>query len=232
MVARAAPQPIPDHPLLQERARLEAILDVMYVQTQKILSPGGVPGTRRGARAGVGTERTVAGGEGPDDVLQDALLALLSYPPDRLSTSWEALAVRIAQNKAKQALRTATRGRRTAGDDAAPEVTLVPLPPQGESSGGTDLLLDDSEPEAEFIRTRQQLILLRLAVELLDDRDRRIFFEIHFLDVPRAEVGRRLGLTGQRVGQIYRRAAERLLSAAHSDHTFRRISAATEWRTP
>lgn len=232
IAAIPANQLIPDHPLLQERARLEAILDVMYVQTQKVLSPGGLPGSRRGARAGQGTERTVAGGVSPDDVLQDALLALLSYPPARLSTSWEALAVRITQNKAKQALRTATRGRRRAiGSDAPPgEIVLTPLPDAHGPEPGEPGAGATSDPEAEFVQTRQQIILIRLARELLDDRERRIFYDIHYLGIPRAEVGRQLDLTGQRVGQIYRRAAERLLEAAHGDPTFRRISSAGEER--
>ena len=34
----------------------------------------------------------------------------------------------------------------------------------------------------------------------------------------------KLGLTGQRVGQIYRAASEKLLNAAHNDPTFRMIS--------
>ena len=231
MVAGPTQQLIANHPLLQERARLESILDVMYVQTQKVMIPGAIPSTRRGARAGRGTERTVVGGEGPDDVLQDALIALLSYHPARLSTSWEALAVRIAQNKAKQALRTATKGRRHATADAdstAGEVTLVQL---GAVDGDPDPAgthPSSTEPEAEFVQTRQQLILIRLARELLDERDRRIFFDIHYLEIPRAEVGRRLGLTGQRVGQIYRRAAERLLVAARDDPAFRRISTVTQ----
>jgi RNA polymerase sigma factor (sigma-70 family) len=234
MVAVPAQQPLPNHPLLQERARLESILDVMYVQTQKVMSPGGTPSTRRRARAGHGTERTVVGGTGPDDVLQDALLALLSFHPARLSTSWEALGVRIAQNKAKQALRTATKGRRRSGGRDAPaqEVSLVQLGAGGDGPGAADALASASEPESEFVQARQQLILMRLARELLDDRDRRIFFDVHYLDIPRAEVGRNLGLTGQRVGQIYRRAAERLLEAARNDPTFRTISTLTERGTP
>jgi RNA polymerase sigma factor (sigma-70 family) len=235
MVAIPARQPLPNHPLLQERARLESILDVMYVQTQKVMSPGGTPNTRRGARAGRGTERTVVGGEGPDDVLQDALLALLSYHPSQLSTSWEALGVRIAQNKAKQALRTATKGRRRSApgrDIADQEVSLVQLTPGDEGPGSAGVIPSGSEPEAEFIQARQQLILMRLARELLDERDRRIFFDVHYLDVPRAEVGRNLGLTGQRVGQIYRRAAERLLDAARNDPAFRTISTFSERGTP
>jgi len=96
-----------------------------------------------------------------------------------------------------------------AGD---PETNVVPLPTGGAGQNPIDSLPADGDTlEAEFIVSRQQRILLRLARELLDDRERQIFFEIHHLGSGRAEVGRKLGLTGQRVGQIYRKVAQQLL---------------------
>ncbi|HSK97604.1 MAG TPA: hypothetical protein VK891_13375 [Euzebyales bacterium] len=225
MTASGSRRPLPDHPLLQDRERLEAILDVMYIQIQKVTHPFRAA-VRRGA-AGARREHALLGGESPDDVLQTALLALLSHPPSRLDTTWEALAVGIARNKARDAIRRATAGRTTpsAGGDGprGPETNVVPLSGAGEHAvdalpAGGDTL------EGEFIASRQQRILLRLAQELLDDRERQIFFEIHHLGARRAEVGRRLGLTGQRVGQIYRSVAERLLDAARDDPTFRTLS--------
>jgi RNA polymerase sigma factor (sigma-70 family) len=225
MTASGIRRPLPNHPLLQDRARLEAILDVMYIQIQKVTHPRRAPVGRGDTEAR--HEHALVGGESPDDVLQTAALALLSYPPSELTSTWEALAVGIARNKAKDAIRRATSGRRTssAEGEGTREINVVPL---STGSGGQDpidaLPADIDAPETEFITSRQQQILLRLARELLNDRDRRIFFEIHHLGINRAEVGRSLGLTGQRVGQIYRRVAEQLLDAARDDPTFRTLS--------
>lgn len=235
MATNPSRRPLPDHPLLQERARLEAILDVMYIQIQKELHHRRAPVSRAGARAGRGDEQGLPGGESADDVLQKAAVALLSYPPSELTTTWEALAVGIAQNKAKGSLRLATRGRRSSADadDVPDRINLVPLSSDDDSIDLIDSLPADEEAlEREFIESRQQQVLLRLARELLDDRERRIYFDIHHLGINKAEVGRTLGLTGQRVGQIYHKVAERLLNAAHNDPTFRMLSNFTERRTP
>jgi DNA-directed RNA polymerase specialized sigma24 family protein len=58
------------HPLMADRARLEKITDNMSAQIQKLLYRG---------RAAPGTERALLGGESADDVLQEALIALLEY---------------------------------------------------------------------------------------------------------------------------------------------------------
>jgi RNA polymerase sigma factor (sigma-70 family) len=225
MTASGSRRPLPNHPLLRDRARLEAILDVMYIQIQKVTHPSRATVGRGDAQAR--HERALVGGESPDDVLQTATLALLSYPPSQLTTTWEALAVGIARNKARDAIRRATSGRKTSSPEGegTREINVVPLSTGGGGQDPIDSLPADIDaPEAEFIASRQQQILLRLARELLSDRDRRIFFEIHHLGINRAEVGRSLGLTGQRVGQIYRKVAEQLLDAAHDDPMFRTLS--------
>lgn len=228
-MARPAQHPIPDHPLLDDRGRLDRILNVMYAEIQKVIHRGTQPQRREAARAGRGTERAVVGGESVDDVLQEALLALLSYEPARLTSSWEALAVGIAQKKALGAIRKATKGRRrtrTEDGEAQPEINVVSLSGTGADDDPLgELTSGDDDLDAEFVRTEQQLILRDLARELLDDRERRIFYDVHFFDIPRAEVGRSLGgLSGQRVGQIYTAVLQRLLLAAHSNPMFRRVS--------
>lgn len=230
MATSPSRRPIPGHPLLQDRARLNAIVDVMYAQIQKILHRHRQTIARSGAAAGHGVERALPGGESADDVLQEATIALLSYPQSRVTTSWEAVAVGIAQNQAKAALRRATKGRRGSGDpqDADDRIQLVPFDGD-EADPGNDARVGRDSLEREFVESRQQLIILRLARELLDDRERRIFFDVHYLDINRAEVGRALGgLTGQRVGQIYRQVSERILNAAHNDPEFRSISQFTQ----
>lgn len=228
-MARPAPKPIPDHPLLADRPRLDRILNVMYAEIQKVMHRGTRPEQRRPTYESVGTERALVGGESAEDMLQDALLALLTYEPARLTTTWEALAVGIAQKKAVGAVRRATKGRRasmTEGGEQETEINVVPLPSSNTNDDAaiSDLPSADGDLEDDFIRTEQQLILGDLARELLDERDRRIFYDIHYLDVPAAEVGRQLGLSGQWVGQIYKAVLQRLLVAAWSHSMFRRLS--------
>ena len=73
------------------------------------------------------------------------------------------------------------------------------------------------------------LKLRDLAREFLDDRDLGIFFAIHFDGDSRKEVGDRLGLTGQRVSQIYNAALSTL--EAHPDYPFRPLMEIEQWTT-
>ena len=156
------------------------------------------------------------GGESADDVLQEALIALLEYDPGKLRTTWEALSVGIARKKAFAALRRATRGRRAPGNHRGipDDITVVPL----------DRLLDprddSADPELVFERTQQQLVLLRLAKQILSDRERTVFFGIHFDGLTRAELAEQVGLTPQGVGQMYVRVVKALYAAARADSTF------------
>ena len=143
----------PTHPLVEDRARLDKITDNMAAQIHRVIY-----GRGRDPRS----ERVLHGGESADDVLQEALLALLDYDPHKLRTTWEALSVGIARKKAFAALRRATRGRRTeqAGADEPDSVTIVAL---DTTIANLQDLSGDHDPEASFERTQQQLVLLRLA---------------------------------------------------------------------
>ena len=230
-----------EHPLLAERDRLERILDVMYAKIQKTLFPGN-PGRRRRAaasqsnNAGEIEDILVGTAVSADDVLSEALSALLQYPPERLENTWEALAVTIARNKAVSALRTAEKGlRRTKYRD---QLHLVSGDLQREGPDGEmeptlfeSLPSDWGHPEAEYIVLQDVLKVRDLARKALRDRDQEIFFAIHFYGDSRKEVGQRLGLTNQRVGQIYN-AASRVLEA-HPDYPFRphiRVERSHKWR--
>lgn len=89
------------HPLLADRARLEKIKNNMHVQIQQVL---------HGRRISDDVELALAGGASVDDVLQDALIALLRTDPSKVRKSWEALSYEISRNKAKDALSKATSG--------------------------------------------------------------------------------------------------------------------------
>ena len=206
------------HPLVADRARLDRITDNMGAQIQKVIY---------GRSRTAGSERALHGGESADDVLQDALIALLEYDPSKLRTTWEALSVGIARKKAFAALRRATRGRRSDETDGPDEVTVVAL----DSFPGE--LRDRSEtqdPEVAFERTQQQLVLLRLAQERLSGRERRVFFGIHFDGVTRAELAEQVGLTPQAVGQMYVRVVKSLYAAARADPSFPTTTDALEGR--
>jgi RNA polymerase sigma factor (sigma-70 family) len=210
-----------DHPLVVDRARLDKITDNMGAQIHRVIY-----GRGRDAR----TERALHGGESADDVLQDALIALLEYDPAKLRTTWEALSVGIARKKAFAALRRATRGRRSERTRAQDpdEVTVVTL------DGTHADLPDDAEehdPELAFERTQQQLVLLRLAHERLTGRERRVFFGIHFDGVTRAALAEEVGLTPQGVGQLYLRVARALYAAARDDPAFPTTTGPLEGRT-
>ncbi len=210
------------HPLVVDRARLDKITDNMGAQIHRVI---------HGRGRDPGSERALHGGESADDVLQEALIALLDYDPGKLRTTWEALSVGIARKKAFAALRRATRGRRTdatrPGD--ADEVTVVPLDP---TVGDLPDPSGEDDPELVFERTQQQLVLLRLARERLTPRERTVFFGVHFHGLTRAALAADLKLTPQAVGQLYLRVVKSLYAAALHDPSFPTIAGTPEGRAP
>lgn len=220
----------PEHPLLADGDRLDRIADVMYAKIQKTLFPESRPSRRpriEGSQTddAEGRERILEGTSiSADDVLSEALVGLLQYPPNQLKGTWEGLAVRIAEYKAVDALRASQKGLR--GTDHRHPINLVSADFRREGPDGEmePSILDSlpsnwGDPEAEFFELDDALKLRDLAREVLDDRSRDVFFAVHFLDHTRKEVGQRLGLTSQRVGQIYKAAL--LTLEAHPDYPFK-----------
>lgn len=205
------------HPLLEDRELLNQVLDIMYAMIHKVLywdNPGRSGGTSHLGGAG-SRERILPGGTSADDILADAFEALLAYSPTRLRGSWQGLATRIARNKAIQALRTSRKGLR--GTAHRPELRLLSgdTGPQNIESGSSPSIFealpaDWGDPEAEYEALEGVRNLVNLAREVLDGRDQQIFFDIHFIGYTRKEVGQKLGLTGARVGQIYKALMSRL----------------------
>lgn len=203
-------------------ARLEEIVDVMWAQIHKVLrrppprrrrSSGSDVAGRIGAAT---TDQLSRGGVSAEDVLADALADLLQKPATAVTTSWEALAVGIARNKAKGAVRDAEAWLHET--EHRPGLTLLPgdapgrLSPDGDPAKPLFELLKDPDVdlEAEFTRTSQQLALVRLARELLDDRDRAIFLGLHFDSCTRQSLAAQFGLTPPGVTHVYRKAAKQL----------------------
>lgn len=209
MMAEFATPITSSHPLLVDLARLEKIKRNMYVQIQLVL---------HGCRTSDDVERALPGGVSVDDVLQEALLALLRTDPRMVRVSWEALSVQIARNKAKDALTDSTRGRRSPHAEAgsSDDVRLVSLDELVEPADIDSV----NDPEAAFVVAEQQLVLLRLARETLTERERLIFFSGYDNTQTNRALGQQLGISGQAVGQQYRRILRDLYTAAQRDPSF------------
>ena len=202
----------------------------MYAEIQKTLFPGhlGQPRPRVETSQTNGTggvERILEGsGVSADDVLSEASIALLKHSSKRLESTWEGLAVTIAHNKAVDALRASRKGLR--GTNHRPGLRLVSGDveregPDGEVEPSIFELRHSNwgDPEAEYFVLEDVLKLRDLAREILDDRDLEIFFAIHFEGYSRKEVADRLGLTSQRIGQIFNAAVHSL--EKHPDYPFK-----------
>jgi RNA polymerase sigma factor (sigma-70 family) len=208
-----------DHPLQDEPERLEAIVDLMWAQIHKVLRRA----APRRKREGTGLDRLIgrpvldqllAGDVSPEDILSEALIAVLSTEADKVSESWEAFAVGVARNKTKQAIRDGQAGLRAT--EHRPALAVISgdasLSAAGDEGSGTvfDTISDPADLEHEVLVTNQQLELVRLAHELLDDRDRTIFLGLHFEERTRQSLAEEFGLTGPGVTHIYRKISKRL----------------------
>ena len=201
----------PGHPLLADRPRLDKIVSNMHITIQRMLYQHVL---------GDGQERLLRGGISAADVLQEALLDLLHYHPARLTTSWEGLSVTIARRRAIDAVRASAKGRRAAdaAADDPDEITVVAFDGLlDEHTGAAVSAWDD--PEQAFEHNEQQKILQRLIRELPEPA-RTIVNALHFQGLTRVEAGRQVGLTSQRVGQIYAKTLKMLLERAQSDPDF------------
>ena len=219
----SSPSRIPrsHHPLAADRELLSQALDVMYAKIHKVLrwpNPGLAGGKRHPMGAG-SEERTLPGtAVSADDILARAYEALLREPQVHVR-NWKGWAVRIAGYKAIEALRAAERF--LSSPDQRPELELLSGDKEqhdstGKSRGRLFEVLPDNryDPEAEFVEISRALDLKELAREVLSDRDLKIFLAIHFQGYKRKEVGTLIGvgLTRQRIGQIYDASMRRLES--------------------
>lgn len=214
-----ARRPYPEsHPVLDDEALQERVLDIMWRRIQKTISPT-IPPRRRTAST---ADLQLAGGIRADAVLNEAFAAVLYFDPSKLTGTWEGLATAIAHNKAVEAVRQNTKGRKR----AKREIDLASIDRE-DADGGTlaDELEDElADPEGEAIALGQERILQRLAVELLSDRDRDIYYRRHYLWQTRAAIAEVHGLTEAGVGYVYVAAAKKLLEAARQDPEFQRLS--------
>jgi DNA-directed RNA polymerase sigma subunit (sigma70/sigma32) len=126
-------------------------------------------------------------------------------------------------------VRDNTKGRRHANR----EIDLASL--EREDPDGTTLaeeLADPlADPEAEALALAQEVAYRRIAERVLSDRDREIYFRIHYLGETRSSICGEYGLTAQAIGQIYAKSARKIHEASRQDPEFLRISDSDEGGT-
>jgi RNA polymerase sigma factor (sigma-70 family) len=92
----------------------------------------------------------------------------------------------------------------------------VPLDEAGKAAD----LSPTSGPQEAFELAQRQAVILRLARETLTDRERLIFYSGYYDTKTNREVGKQLGISGQAVGQQFRRILRDLYAAALRDPSF------------
>ncbi|GAB5009749.1 MULTISPECIES: sigma-70 family RNA polymerase sigma factor [Mycobacterium avium complex (MAC)] len=197
------------HPLLADPTRLQRITGAMYAAIHRHLF----------GRAGIyREERALPGGESADDVLQEALVALLKYTH---APNWEALSMVIAHGCAVDALRRATKGRRRrdAPDDEPDQISVSPFDEAIDEHTSAPARAWWDNPERAY-EQHELLVALKPLIGALPEPARTIVVEVVMRRRTRVEVGQQLGLTGARVGQILAQSLLTLHEQVRRDPNF------------
>ena len=210
-----------NHPLWNDRARLERIRQQMWVEIQKVMFRGR---PRRATPRSGRTELTVVGGTSAEDVFAEAVNALLHYGPDG-EVNWEAVGNAIAHRRAVAAIRKARKHRRLPDGTEIGVTSLAQTDADGEPLYDEVALAYDAPDEEATDRALQadRLLAFREAAdEILTRRDRDIVFR-----AARGEtyvsISRDVGLTEQRVGQIHRDSLRKINARLRADPQYRRL---------
>lgn len=209
------------HPLWLDRERLEAITQRMWLEIQKVMFSGK---PRRPLRSPGKTELTVVGGTSVEDVFSEAVHALLQYEPEG-DADWEAVGITIAQRRAIAAVRSATK-HRSLPDGSEIGITSLDLENE-EGEPIIDGLADPGDPPDDeaidrVLRHDRLLAFRKTAEELLTQRDRDIVFR-RTRGETNVEIAKDVGVTDQRVGQIYGESMRKINAQLRSDPKFRRL---------
>jgi DNA-directed RNA polymerase specialized sigma24 family protein len=209
------------HPLWRDRDRLEAITENMWVEIQKVMFAGR---PRRHLRRPGTTELTVVGGTSAEDALREAVHALLQYEPGG-GVVWEAVGTTIAHRRAIAAVRKARKHR---GLPDGSEIGIASL--DLETEEGEPLVHEIADPSAptddevvdRVLRADRVLAIRKVAEEVLPGRDRDIVFRVTRGETNLA-IANDLGVSAQRVGQIYRQSIRKINARLRREPTFRRL---------
>lgn len=215
-------RPVPPLHPLRDRGRLEDLKNLMWDIIQKELS----------GRKSDQAERVLRGGDSMGDILQQSVVGLLQYKPRDGQTleevNWEGLAVQIARSRVVDALRRNTRHRNAAAEDTHLRTEEDHKPTIGSGAptpieSVPDPAVQDDEDIVDAIRTRDLARRIHDAAQtLLDERSLEIFQRVSAGDETQAAIGVDLELTGQRVGQIYKKSIQTIHDALKADPAFRR----------
>lgn len=209
------------HPLWADRDRLEAISQRMWLEIQRVMFPWK---PRRPLRNPGKTELTVVGGISLEDVFSEAVHALLLYEPIG-DVNWEAVAIIIARRRAIAAVRKATKHRALPHGS---EIDVVSL--DEEDEGGKPFVEEVADPAGlieddvsdGILRADRLLAFRKVAEEVLPQRDRDIVFRVNRGETNLA-IAKDVGLSAQRVGQIYRESMRKINARLRNDPKFRRL---------
>ena len=209
----------PDHPLLRDRPRLEALKNKMFA----------LACSRLGFPANPGDRSSLPGGESPEDVVSIALRELLAKPSD-YTTTWEALGMTIVNRRSIDAVRRAVAGRREGPEakndpDAPDTIDLVPIDnPMSQNELdrlSIDACLESASDPAEMVmEAERQQALWAIANETLSPRDLEIFRLSHFEGLAPPAIAQQANLTPRRVQQLVVEIERKLAATAHDDDRF------------
>jgi RNA polymerase sigma factor (sigma-70 family) len=130
------------------------------------------------------------------DAVNDAIVSIMASPP-RGVLNWEAFLVTAAKRKALDRIRSADVRH------AGPELV--------ESLHDRIDDTDIAEDVAADLDRKQRAAVAWGCLSILDDRHRKVGWEIAALERPRSEVAAELGVTPARVSQMAKRALALLL---------------------
>jgi RNA polymerase sigma-70 factor (ECF subfamily) len=126
------------------------------------------------------------------DAVHDAMVSIMASPPDDVQ-NWEAFLVTAAKRKALDRIRSADV--RHAGPDSVESV-----------HDRIDDDVDIAEDVAAELDRKDRAAVAWDCLSILDDRHRKVVWDIVALERSREEVASELGVSPARVSQIIRRA--------------------------
>lgn len=129
------------------------------------------------------------------DAVQDTMLSIIASPPPNVR-NWEALLVRAVKRKALDRIKSA-HNRHT---------SHAPIDPTVDMADGVDV----AEDVAADLDLKQRAAVAWDSLCVLDDRDRRVVWDVVALQRPGIEVAREHSLSPGRINQIVDRALDEL----------------------